>query len=86
MTNNLPLLLAAKTRARQNVIFELGLFIGKLGRRNVSVLYQEDKDFEMPSDYKGVLYTPYDTSGRWKFELVKELKNCGYDVDANKLL
>lgn len=76
----------AKTRARQNVIFELGFFVGKLGRKNVSVLYQEEKDFEMLSDYKGVLYTPYDTLGKWKFDLIRELKNCGYNVDANKLL
>jgi len=76
----------AKLRARQNVIFELGFFIGKLGRKRVLVLYQEEKNFEMPSDYSGVLYTPYDDSGRWQFDLVKELKACGYDVDANKLL
>jgi predicted nucleotide-binding protein len=76
----------AKLRARQNVIFELGFFIGKLGRNRVLVLYQEEKNFEMPSDYSGVLYTPYDNSGRWKFDLIKELKACGYPVDANKLL
>jgi len=76
----------AKPRARQNVIFELGFFIGKLGRNRVLVLYQEEKNFEMPSDYSGVSYTPYDNSGRWKFNLVKELKVCGYNVDANKLL
>jgi predicted nucleotide-binding protein len=76
----------AKLRARQNVIFELGFFIGKLGRNRVLVLYQEEKNFEMPSDYSGVLYTPYDDSGRWQFDLVKELKACGYNVDANKLL
>lgn len=75
-----------KPRARQNVIFELGYFIGKLGRKNVSVLYQEEKDFEMPSDHEGVLFTLYDTSDKWKFELLKELKNCGYNIDANKLL
>ena len=73
-------------RARQNVIFELGFFIGKLGRNRVLVLYQEEENFEMPSDYSGVLYTPYDSSGRWQFDLIKELKACGYDVDANKLL
>jgi len=76
----------AKLRARQNVIFELGFFIGKLGRNRVLVLYQEEKNFEMPSDYSGVLYTPYDDSGRWQFDLIKELKACGYNVDANKLL
>ena len=77
----------AKTRARQNVILELGFFIGKLGREKIFVLYQdqEEQDFEMPSDYSGVLYTPYNMSGRWNLKLVDELKNCGYDVDANKL-
>ncbi len=76
----------AKPRARQNVIFELGFFIGKLGRKNVCVLYQKKKDFEKHSDFEGVLLTPYDTSDKWKLELIKELKNCGYDIDANKLL
>jgi len=73
-------------RARQNVIFELGFFIGRLGRDRVLVLYQDEKNFEMPSDYSGVLYTLYDSSGRWQFDLIKELKACGYQVDANKLL
>ena len=76
----------AKPRARQNVIFELGFFIGKLGRNRVLiVLYQEEKKCEMPSDYSGVLYTPYDSSERWQLDLVRELKACEYDVDANKL-
>ena len=74
-----------KLRARQNVIFELGFFIGKIGRKRVLVLYQEENDFEMPSDYSGVLYTLYDNSGRWQFDLIKELKACGYEVDSNKL-
>ena len=75
----------AKPRARQNVIFELGFFIGKLGRKNVCVLYQKEKDFEIHSDFKGVLLTPYDTSDTWKNELIQELKNCGHNIDANKL-
>lgn len=76
----------AKFRARQNVIFELGFFIGKLERKYVFVLFKKDDNFEIPSDYSGVIFTPYDEAGKWKFELVKELQNCGYDVDANKLL
>lgn len=76
----------AKLRARQNVIFELGFFIGKLGRERVLILFREEENFEWPSDYKGVLYKPYDSSGNWRFELAKELKDCGYDVDVNKLL
>jgi predicted nucleotide-binding protein len=76
----------AKPRARQNVVFELGFFIGKLGRERVFVLYREVENFGMPSDYSGVLYIAYDNSKRWEIELVKELKACGYNVDANKLV
>ena len=75
---------AAKFRARQNVILELGYFIGKLGRKRVLVLYNGSNDFELPSDIMGVLYTSYEKD--WKLKLVKELQACGYEVDANKLL
>jgi predicted nucleotide-binding protein len=68
-------------RARQNVIFELGYFIGKLGRDHVTALYQSD--VEIPSDYSGVAFVPLDTRGAWKFELAKELKNAGFDIDMN---
>ncbi|AKB18571.1 TIR domain-containing protein [Methanosarcina sp. WWM596] len=77
---------AAKFRARQNVILELGFFLGKLGRHNVAALFKNDPDFEGPSDYDGILYTPFDNSGRWQFDLVRELKAVGYDIDANKLV
>ena len=76
----------ARPRARQNVILEMGFFIGKLGRDRVVMLYREDDDFEMPSDISGMIYKLYDgDSGNWRSELVKELKACGYAVDANKL-
>ncbi len=72
-----------KPRARQNVILELGYFTGKLGRDRVFMPY--DKDIELPSDYHGIVYTPLDDVGAWKVKLSKELKNAGYNVDANKL-
>jgi Predicted nucleotide-binding protein containing TIR-like domain len=50
-----------RRRARQNVVFELGFFIGKLGRTRVAVLYEED--VELPSDMSGVLYTLIDQGG-----------------------
>jgi predicted nucleotide-binding protein len=74
------------SRARQNVVFEMGYFIGKLGRERVVVLHPSTSDFEMPSDYSGVIYIDYDEKGTWRFELAKELKACGYDIDLNKLL
>jgi predicted nucleotide-binding protein len=72
-----------KARARQNVIFEFGYFIGKLGRANVCGLYCEG--VELPSDYSGVLYTKVDDGGAWQFNLLKELKAAGFAVDANRL-
>jgi predicted nucleotide-binding protein len=76
----------AKSRARQNVILELGFFIGKLGKSKVTTLFKNNPDFELPSDYIGVLYTTFDEAGRWQFDLAKELKSAGYNIDVNKLL
>lgn len=72
-------------RARQNVVLELGYFVGRLGRNRVFALKRECK-LELPSDFSGIVYTPYDASGKWQFELVRELKAAGYDVDANAIL
>lgn len=71
----------AKTRARQNVIFELGFFIGKLGRDKVCALYKGD--IELPSDYSGVTYIPLDHANAWKLELAREMKAAGLHVDLN---
>lgn len=72
-----------QARARQNVVFELGYFVGKLGRSRVCVLNVSGVEF--PSDFSGVAYVPFDTvSGDWKIGLVKELKAAGFDIDANK--
>ncbi len=76
----------ARPRARQNVVLELGFFLGRLGRDHVLPLYRGGRDFEMPSDYSGVIYTPFDDAGAWKMKLVQELKACGFEVDANKLV
>jgi hypothetical protein len=58
-----------KERARQNVIFETGFFIGKVGRQNVIVLYENG--VEIPSDYSGVIFIPF--TGNWKDDLRKEV-------------
>lgn len=71
-----------KPRARQNVIFEFGYFLGKLERSNVCGLYCEG--VELPSDFSGVLYTEVDKEGAWKLKLLKELKAAGFAVDANR--
>lgn len=76
----------AKYRARQNVILELGYFLGKLGRENVTALFEDSKEIEIPSDYNGVVYIPYSTNEGWKLALAKELKASGFEIDAEQLL
>lgn len=72
-----------KSRARQNVVFEHGLMIGKIGRKNVVALVKDD--VEIPNDISGVVYETMDSSGAWKYQIAKELKASGYDVDMNKI-
>lgn len=70
-------------RARQNVVLELGYFMGKIGRRKVCVLYE--RGVELPSDYYGVVYIEIDNTGAWRYALAKELKQAGLKVDLNRL-
>ena len=72
-----------KPRARQNVIFEHGLLIGKIGRSNVVALIKGD--VEIPNDISGVVYKSMDTSGAWKYSIAREMKSSGYDIDMNKI-
>ncbi len=58
-----------KKRARQNVILELGYFIGKLGR---------------DSDLDGVLHIPYDIFGEWRSKLADEMQEAGIEVGLTK--
>ena len=76
--------LELKSRARQNVVFEFGYFIGKLGRKRVCALKMND--VEQPSDCDGILYIPWDDQGAWKFSLLSELNAAGFAVDANQIL
>lgn len=71
-------------RARQNVILELGFFIGKLGRSRVCALHKGN--LELPADYSGVLWLQMDPVGGWHLQLAKEMKGAGLDIDVNKLL
>jgi predicted nucleotide-binding protein len=73
-----------RSRAGQNVVLELGYFIGKLGRSRVCALYVDS--VETPSDIDGFLYVPMDRAGAWKPELGKELHTAGLPVDLNRLV
>ena len=72
----------SKPRARQNVVFELGYFIGKLGRDRVCPLFKGK--IENPSDIDGVIYVPMNGED-WKLKLGQEMKNAGFPVDMNKI-
>lgn len=69
-----------KNRARQNVVFEHGYLMAKLGRENVCSLVKGD--IETPNDISGVVYVSLDQSGAWKNEVAKELKACGYATNS----
>lgn len=71
-------------RARQNVILELGLFIGLLGRDKVMALYESG--VEIPSDYLGVTYVELDRNKAWRIGLVGELRNAGIEASIDKTL
>lgn len=70
-------------RARQNVVFEHGYLMGKIGRNNVCALVKSQ--VEKPNDISGVVYVEMDEAGGWKHSLLKEMKSSGYDIDANVL-
>jgi predicted nucleotide-binding protein len=73
-----------KARARQNVVFELGFFIGRMGPSRVAALLKGD--VEKPSDFDGIGYVKLDQSGQWKNELARELLHAKVPVDAAKAL
>ena len=75
--------LNGKYRSRQNVVFEHGFFIAKLGRENVTAVVKGD--VEKPNDISGVVYETLDDGGAWKFNLAKEMKASGCQIDMNDL-
>ena len=72
-----------KPRARQNVVFEHGYLIGKIGRKNVCALVKGD--IETPNDISGVVYIKMEGEKEWKYKVADEMKACGYDIDLNKI-
>lgn len=71
-------------RARQNVILELGYFIGRLGRNKVCAL--KSGELELPSDIFGVVWTSLDPAGGWRVSLARELQAAGFQIDWNKVM
>ena len=73
-----------KARARQNVIMELGYFMGRLGRFRVCALHKGS--VELPSDYQGVLYIELDPAGAWKAKLAQEFVQAKLPIELSGLL
>jgi len=73
-----------KPRARQNVVMELGFFLGKLGRERVCALHKGN--LEIPSDYQGVLFVPLDGSVDWRESLRKEIEAAGIEIGDTEAL
>lgn len=71
-------------RARQNVLLELGYFIGRLGRANVCAIRKND--VAIPSDFAGVVWENMDDAGAWKQALARELQAAGHNIDWNKVM
>lgn len=73
-----------KPRARQNVVLELGYFVGHLGRHRVCALHRGP--IELPSDILGVVYVAFDEGGGWRLPLARELKQAGFNIDMNRAM
>lgn len=71
-------------RARQNVILEIGYFLGKLGKERVRLLVKEN--IEIPSDLHGIIYEPFDTAGNWRMKLLKEMQAVGIALDIDEVI
>lgn len=77
-------LMNGEFRARQNVILEIGFFLGMLGKSRVRMVVKEG--VTIPSDLHGVLYEPFDTAGMWRVKLLREIRAAGIAFDWEEAL
>jgi predicted nucleotide-binding protein len=68
-----------KPRAQQNVIFELGFMIGRLGWKRVCALYKGKVEF--PAKHDGVFYVEMDKAGAWEKTLTNDMKESGLEIN-----
>src|SRR4030095_9924798 len=63
-------------RMAQNIVYELGYFRGKLGRKHVCVLYQDNfvEEVKSLSAFTGVVFIPLGTAGAWMTQLSKTIQ------------
>lgn len=77
-------LVDGEARARQNVILEVGYFMGVLGKDRLRLLVKEG--VSIPSDLQGILYERVDVNGAWKIKVLKELQAVGIYVDIQSAI
>jgi predicted nucleotide-binding protein len=71
-------------RARQNVVLELGMVMGRMGRGRVAILHKGS--VELPSDIGGLVYHSFKESvDEVKTQLFQDLRNAGFDPDPDGL-
>ena len=73
-----------RARLIQDIVFEFGFLVAKLGHERVCALCQEEA--EIPFDYPGVVFIPTDSRGRWRLLVAKEIKQAGIEIDLNKAI
>ncbi|XES78335.1 MAG: TIR domain-containing protein [Candidatus Bathyarchaeia archaeon] len=72
-------------KVSQNLVLELGFFLGKLSSKRVMPLFRDVKGFVLPEGILGVTYTRFDREGTWRYKLAKVLQSNGFQVDINKI-
>ncbi|OQC00247.1 MAG: putative nucleotide-binding protein containing TIR-like domain protein [Firmicutes bacterium ADurb.Bin099] len=72
-----------RPRARQNVVFEHGYMIARLGRNKVCAI--KESGVETPGDIDGVIYIDYDEHNSWKYKIIEELQKAGFDVSKDSI-
>jgi predicted nucleotide-binding protein len=70
-------------RARQGVVFEMGILVAALSPRCLCVLYEDG--VELPYDIDGITYVLLDRAGAWRSKLLLHLRGAGFDYDMNVL-
>jgi predicted nucleotide-binding protein len=74
----------SKPRPRQNVVFELGFLMGRFKRNCVCALHEDG--LELPSEYQGAVFIPYDAGGLWKLLMARAMKMANVEIDLNKAI
>ncbi len=70
-------------RARQAVVFKMGVLVAALTPRCLCVLYEDG--VELPCDIDGITYVLLDLAGTWQSKLLLHLRGAGFDYDMNML-